>query len=226
MKKISFGNGQYVMRFDSGADDFYFDSGNTLYAADALLGIAGGDAGEMLCIWGGFGSGKSHLLRGFYRDMKASMSSGAKIISAKALSDELMTAICTGSVAALAERYAALRLLVVEDMDAICGKETMQNVFMQLFESIVAAGCSVVFSSAEHPEVYTELHALLVSCGGTVVELSYPDADCRRNYAVATCVEWGVYISLDEAEALAESFASVPQLRGAIFSRALRSAAA
>lgn len=226
MKKISLGNGQHVMRFESGVDDFYFDSGNILYAADALLDIAEGRA-ELLYIYGPFGCGKSHLLRGFFRDYKAAHPDEAvRLMSAKSLCDELMAAMCTGSVASLAERYEKLKLLVVEDVDILTGKQSMQNVFLQLFERLRSVGCSVVLSGGEHIDAFPELCPLMDCCGGMVVELSYPDADCRRNYAVAVCVEWGVYISLEEAEALALDYAAIPQLRGAIFSRALKASAA
>lgn len=222
MKKINLENGQNLLRFDRGADDFYFSDGSSLYAVDALTDMS---AGDMLWLWGPCGCGKSHLLRGFFRDFKAlSPENGCALLSAAVLHDELMAAMCTGTVASLAEKYAHLRLLVVEDMEALAGREAMQNVFMQLFERCLAAGCSVVLSGTEHPERYGELYALLMGCGGMAVELSYPDADCRKNYAVATCVECGVYITLDEAEALAELFSSVPQLRGALFSRALKAA--
>lgn len=224
MKKVSLENGQNVLRFDCGADDFYFHSGGNLYAVDALTDMLRGNGGEMLWLWGGSGCGKSHLLRGFCRDYKTNCSASAAIMSARTLCDELMAAMCTGTMAELAERYSRLRLLVVEDMELLSGRETMENIFMQLFESVAETGCSIVLSSASHPENYPEIYALLMGCGGMCVELEYPDTGCRKNYAVATCVEWGVYITLEEAEALAESCTSVPQLRGAIFSRALKAA--
>lgn len=223
MKKISLENGEHVLRFDCGADDFYFDSGNVLYAVDALQAIAAGEGG-FLYIYGPFGCGKSHLLRGFFRDCKASAGEGAKMISAASLADELRAAMCSGTVDALARRYEALKLLVVEDIDLLSGKESMQNVFFQLFEQLLLLGCAVVVSGGEHPDSFPELYPLCDSCGSMIVELGYPDADCRKNYAVATCVEWGVYITLEEAEALADFYVSIPQLRGTLFSRALKAA--
>ena len=224
MKKVSLENGQYLMRFDCGADDFYFDSGNMLYAADALLEIAGGQQG-LVCIYGGFGCGKTHLLKGFYRDAKSACpGNAAAYISAKCLSEELMAALCTGTVAALADRYASYKLLVVEDTDILLGKEPMQNIFFQLFEHIIERGCSIVMSAAVHPDSFPGLYPLFALCGGMIVELGYPNAACRRNFAEATCVEWGVYITLEEAEMLADSCTTIPQLRSAIFSRALKAA--
>ena len=221
MKKIELENGQYVLRFDRGGDDFYFDGGNTLYAADALLDMAEGNGG-LLWLYGPAGIGKSHLLRGFCRDW--THREKAKLMSARSLYDELMAAICTGTAATLAERYSALELLVVEDADCLDGREVMQNVFLQLFEHISGSGCSVVISACAHPDAFPGLYPLFENCGGMIVELSHPGADCRRNYAVAVCVEWGVYISLEEAEALADLCESIPQLRGAIFARALKAA--
>ncbi len=226
MKKIELKKEQHVLRFDCVSDDFYFDSGNTLYAVDALSEILERtDSAEFLYIYGPFGCGKSHLLRGFYRDYKLGHPEAeTKLMSAKSLSDELMAAMCTGTVAAMAERYGRLSLLVVEDIDLLAGKESIQNVFMQLFEGMYAEGCTVILSGGSHLDTFPELLSLMDSCGGMIVELGYPDADCRKNYAVATCVEWGVYITLEEAETLAEDYVSIPQLRGAMFSRALKAA--
>ena len=134
MMKRDLGFAQYALRFDCGADDFYFDGGNTLCAVDALMDIGKREDGELLYIWGPSGCGKSHLLRGFFRDFRlAHRELPALISSGKALCDELMAALCTGSVAELVRRRSALKLLVVEDIDLLLGKEPMQNIFMQLF---------------------------------------------------------------------------------------------
>ncbi len=109
--------------------------------ADALAALRGdlGDGAAPLLLYGGRGSGKTHLLQAACRDLAADGSSYVPLASARDLSPELLQGL------------EMLPLVALDDLQAVAGDRLWEEAIFHLFNRLQAHGGRLLMAGRESP---------------------------------------------------------------------------
>ena len=141
-------------------------------ALHGLLESSPRSSSRLVYVYGAAGTGKSHLVRHFLRDLRAQESKiNVLHVTASEFAAELAQASQEKEIPEFQERYRATDVLVCEDLQAIRGRSETQQQFVALLDSLSAAGKRVVITATQLPGEIEGLKPRLVDrCrGGTVI---------------------------------------------------------
>lgn len=169
-----------------------------------------------LFIYGGSGTGKTHLLQAIAhecigRGMKA------LYISSEAFTNDLIEALRERRMAMFRERYRTVDVLLVDDIQFIAGKEATQEEFFHTFNTLHAFNKQVVLASDRHPRELTTLEDRLRSRfgSGLISDLQPPGFETRLAILRNWSLEKGVSLPREVLHLLAgRAQASVRELEG------------
>ena len=179
-------------------------------AARAVVG-APGTQYVPLVITGPAGSGRTHLLHAIGNGLIAAGVQTVACVSALTFAEQLITALREGAVERWRARYRNAGALLLDDIEAVAGKERTQDELFHLFNALQSAGRQVVLTSTVPPNQLATLEERLRTrfAQGLVVELGSPDA-AQRAAILARCfdaqrtvVEEGVVTQLAQRPARA-----------------------
>ena len=124
-----------------------------------------------LFIWGPAGSGKSHLAHALGNAMRDR--AAVACLSAGTFVDELIAAMQEGGMERWRTRFRAADVFILDDVEALAGKERTQEELFHLFNHLYERGAQIVLTSACAPRELPELADRLRSRfeGGLVVAL-------------------------------------------------------
>ena len=108
--------------------------------------------------------------------------------------------------------------MVVDDIQFIAGRESVQMEFFHTFNAVLQAGGQVVLASDKPPTNIEKLETRLRSRfeGGLIVDISPPNFELRTAILLIKAADRGVTMSIDVAKAIAASFESARALEGAL----------
>jgi chromosomal replication initiator protein len=151
-----------------------------------------------LFLHGPSGVGKTHLLRGLYRDFRARRLWGrqakkgrgshrrgsfcrVRYVTGEQFYLEYSSQSLAGTLNAFRERYRSLDVLVVDDVQLLRGKPKSQIEFLRTFSSLVESGRQVILASDVSPRSLEGLDPGLVGrfLSGLVVGIRKPDYGTR-----------------------------------------------
>jgi chromosomal replication initiator protein len=164
-------------------DQFVIGKSNDVAAA-ASQGVAQAPGGHMnpLFIWGETGLGKTHLMHGIAHElMLRDGNFRITYISAEKFTNEFVEAIGERTMHEFRRRYRETDLLLVDDVQFLKGKTSVQEEFFHTFNAIYEAGRQVVLTSDRPPNSLEGLEARLVSRfnWGMVADVGRPDLEHR-----------------------------------------------
>ena len=124
-----------------------------------------------LFLCGPAGSGKSHLAHALGNAWRSR--AAVACLSASVFVDELITALQNGEMERWRARFRTAELFILDDVDALAGKERTQEEFFHLFNSLYERGSQIVLTSTRPPRELPGLADRLRSRfeGGLVVTL-------------------------------------------------------
>jgi len=132
-----------------------------------------------LFVHGPAGSGKTHLAHAIGNALRVRESLGQSIacIDAGTFVDELINALQQGTVERWRARYRVADVLIVDDIQALDGKERTQDEFFHLFNVLQQAGRQIVITADRPLSQLSGLQPRLRTRfeGGLVVELGVVD---------------------------------------------------
>jgi len=132
-----------------------------------------------LLVHGPSGAGKTHLVHAIGNALRAREEDGLSVacVEASAFVEELIDALQQGTVERWRARYRASDVLIVEDIEALEGKERTQEEFFHLFNVLQQAGRQVILTADRPPSQLTGLQPRLRSRfeGGLVVDVGVVD---------------------------------------------------
>ncbi len=135
-----------------------------------------------LYIYGNVGLGKTHLLQWVANVIRAKNKSLRVVYTTadKFLTD-YVASIKGRSVDKLRERYRAIDVLVLDDVQFLAGKKQTQEELYNIFNILYEAGKQIVLSGDRPPKELTELEARLQSRfeWGITVDVGAPDYETR-----------------------------------------------
>ncbi len=173
-----------------------------------------------LFLYGGVGLGKTHLMHAIGHQLLANdPSRRISYISSEQFTNELVTSIREGSMAAFRGRYREMDLLLVDDTHFLEGKESTQEEFFHTFNALYDAQRQIVLTSDRPPKEMARLEERLVSRfeWGLVVDIRPPDYETRMAILRKKADDDGLRIDDEVIEFIAHSCtASVRELEGAV----------
>ena len=173
-----------------------------------------------LFLWGGVGLGKTHLINALAHEL---LGCGGRrrvaALSAEGFMNTLIAALRQDQMSAFRDRFRALDVLILDDVQFLAGKERTQEEFSHTFEALHAAGKQVVLTSDKPPQEISHLERRLRSRfeGGLIADIHPPTPEMRvsilRRKAAAQAVDLSSEVALRIAQ---HSGPTVRELEGAL----------
>jgi chromosomal replication initiator protein len=163
-------------------DSFVVGRPNALAAAAARRVAEGQVSYNPLCLYGGVGRGKTHLMHAVAWDL-AARRPGLEVVylSAEQFMFRFVQALRERRMMDFKELFRSVDVLLVDDIQFIAGKDSTQEEFFHTFNALVDAGKQVVIAADRPPAEIPRLEERIASrlqCG-LMVDLQAADHDLR-----------------------------------------------
>lgn len=133
-----------------------------------------------LFIYGGVGLGKTHLLQAMGNQVAAG-DRKVLYIPAERLITNVIDSIKNHTTESLKQKYFALDMLIIDDIQFLSGKTTTQEIFFAIFNDLYSRGKQIVLSSDRQPSTIPALEERLKSRfeGGMMADIGIPEYETR-----------------------------------------------
>jgi chromosomal replication initiator protein len=162
-------------------DSFVVGQSNRLaHAASLAIVDHPGSAYNPLFLYGGVGLGKTHLLHAIGHAV-ASGGSDVVYVSSETFTNELIESIRQHRTDDFRLKFRNARVLLIDDVQFIAGKERTEEEFFHTFNAIHESGGQIVLSSDRSPRAMTILEDRLRSRfeWGLIADIQAPDYETR-----------------------------------------------
>ena len=164
-------------------DSFVVGSFNELSHAAAQSVIKNpGTTYNPLFIYGGVGLGKTHLIQAVGNELlRQNRGLRACYIPSEKYMGEVVDALRNQEMGRLKEKYRAMDLLIMDDIQFIARTEKMQEEFFHVFNTLYEKNKQIIISSDRPPQAIATLEERLRSRfeGGMIADLGLPDLETR-----------------------------------------------
>jgi chromosomal replication initiator protein len=171
-----------------------------------------------LFLQGGVGLGKTHLMHAIAHAARAQ---GRKVayMSAEKFMYDFVRALRFQDTMAFKARFRAVDVLMIDDIQFICGKDATQEEFFHTFNSLIDQGKQIVISADQSPADMDGLEERLRSrlSMGLVAAIHPTTYELRLGILQSKCAQMKRDLPQDVLEFLAQKIASnVRELEGAL----------
>ena len=164
-------------------ENFAVSSSNQLaWAASDAVSKNPGSAYNPLFIWGGVGVGKTHLMNAVGHEiLRKDNSSNILFCTGEEFTNEIVEGIRNKTTQAFRNKYRKLKALLIDDIQFIAGKDTVQEEFFHTFNSLASSGSQIILTSDRPPSDIAKLEERLRSRfeAGLIVDIGVPDFELR-----------------------------------------------
>jgi len=224
MSKTEYRNTPIMAELESQAFTFErFIVGNSnKFAHAAAQAVAGAPAENYnpLFIYGGSGLGKTHLIYAIAHEVRQAHPDFHIIyISAEDFCNELVGAIASKTTLEFHDKYRAVDLFLVDDIQFLGGKEFAQEEFFHTFNALYEKKKQIVLTSDRSPREIATLQQRLKSRFemGLLVDVQPPDFETRLAIIQTKSEHLGLRLPEEAAVYIATTItANVRQLEGAV----------
>lgn len=173
-----------------------------------------------LYLQGGVGLGKTHLMQSIAHALRAK-NPGRNVVymSAEKFMYQFVRAIRAKDTVSFKEQFRAIDILMIDDLQFICGKESTQQEFFHTFNALVDQGKQVILSSDRAPAELEAIDDRLRSrLGmGLVANIQNASYETRLEILKSKCALMNRKLPEDVLSFLAEKVtANVRELEGAL----------
>lgn len=173
-----------------------------------------------LYLYGDPGLGKTHLLYAITKELTA-RKPDANIIFVKGedFMNELIEALANKTPVAFREKYRNADMLIVDDIQFIAGKASVQEEFFHTFDKLYESGKQIVLSSDRPPKDMQQLEERLRSRfeSGFLTDIQAPDLELRVAILKRKAASLGINVPNDVLMYLGENIKeNVRQIEGAL----------
>lgn len=201
--------------------DFVKGPGNEL-ALTAALQICDqpGSRYNPLVLYGGVGTGKTHLLEATYRQMRVRHPAlRVMFLSAEGFANHFTQALRDRTLPSFRQRFRTVDVLLIDDVDFLDGKRVIQEEFLHTVRQLESHEKQIVLSADRHPRLLTRLSEELVTrfIAGIVCRMESPDLETRRSIVARKAARLTTRVAEEALEFVAQRFrTSVRELEGAL----------
>ena len=199
-------------------ENFAVSSSNQMaHAAAEAVSQDLGSAYNPLFIWGGVGVGKTHLMVsvGNYVLRK---DSEKKVLfcTGEDFTNDIVEGIRNKTTQAFRNKYRKLDLLLIDDIQFIAGKDTVQEEFFHTFNAVTSVGGQIILTSDRPPSEISKLEERLRSRfeAGLIVDVSPPDFELRSAITQIKAKEKGIDITSEQSQIIAANSESARKIEG------------
>lgn len=201
-------------------DNFAVSSTNQLaFAAGQAVAQKMAVSYNPLFIYGGVGVGKTHLMQAIGNQVLVkNPKTKAIYCMGEEFTNEIIFAIRNKTTRDFKDKFRNTQLLLVDDVQFIAGKETVQEEFFHTFNAIVNNGGQIILTSDKPPSEIRKLEKRLGSRfeGGLTVDIAAPDFELKTAIVLIKARIRGVDIPIDVAKILAENTYDTRGLEGSL----------
>ncbi len=221
-------NGSSRSRFDSPVldsrytfDTFVIASSNRFaHAAAQSVAEAPARSYNPLFIYGDAGLGKTHLLHAIGNYVLENFNGRhVRYVSTETFMNEFVDAIRTNATTAFKRRYRECDVLLIDDVQFMEGKESLQEEFFHTFNSLYGASKQIVLTSDRPPKSIATLEDRLRSrfLSGLITEVQPPELETRLAILQTKAEREQVYVPDEVLELIATHVKdNIRELEGAL----------
>lgn len=202
-------------------DSFVVGPTNSLaYAAARAVAQKPGDLYNPLFIYGGSGLGKTHLLHAIGNTIQVHNKKALVLYqTADRFVQEFINAIRFDKIDKFQKKYQLVDVLLIDDIQFISNKDTTQEAFFHIFNSLYDARKQLVFSSDTFPQningIAERLRSRLAS--GMIADIHQPCVEVKMAILKGKAEESGQILTDEVAHFLASHVTSnIRELEGAL----------
>ncbi len=201
-------------------ENFAVSSSNQMaHAAAEAVSQNLGNAYNPLFIWGGVGVGKTHLMAsvGNYI-LRIDPEKKVFFCTGEDFTNDIVEGIRNKTTQAFRNKYRKLDLLLIDDIQFIAGKDTVQEEFFHTFNAVTSVGGQVILTSDRPPSEISKLEERLRSRfeAGLIVDVAPPDFELRCAITQIKAKEKGVDITSEQAQIIAANAESARKIEGVL----------
>lgn len=187
------------------------------YAAAQAVAKSPGTAYHLLFLYGGVGVGKTHLMQAVAHYVLTKDPQTITVYStAEKFTNEIINAIRTKSTAYFQKKYRSAKILLIDDVQFIAGKEKVQEEFFHTFNAIHQDGGQILLTSDRMPDQIEGLEDRLRSRfeGGLTIDIQQPNFELRAAIVLIKSKQLGRAIPMDVAQLIAANINSTRKMEG------------
>jgi chromosomal replication initiator protein len=190
------------------------------HAAAMRVAEAPGKNYNPLFIYGGVGLGKTHLLHAI-GNAAIERNPSAKVLymSSESFTNELIQSLRLAKMDEFKNRLRSIEVLLIDDIQFICGKERTQEEFFHTFNALYGAKNQIVITSDKIPQDIPGIEERLRTrfSWGLIADLQAPDFETRVAILKRKALIEGISIPEEVMHLVAERVSSnVRSLEGAL----------
>ena len=196
------------------------NSNQFCHAASIRVSEHPGRSYNPLFIYGGVGLGKTHLLHAIGNAvLEKNPSAKVMYMSSETFTNELIQALRNARMEEFKVRMRSIEVLLIDDIQFMCGKERTQEEFFHTFNTLYNAKHQIVITSDKIPQDIPEIGERLQTrfSWGLTADIQAPDLETRIAILRRKAASDGFALAENVAEYVASSISSnVRELEGAL----------
>lgn len=207
--------------------DTFIPGNSNRFARTVALAVAEGSGQDFnpLCIYGGSGLGKTHLLNAIGNEaLRKEPSLKVRYVTSEEFTNEFIESLRpegsdTKPMAEFNKRYREVDILLIDDIQFLGGKTSTLEQFFHTFNTLYQANKRIVISSDVAPKNLKDFESRLISRfeSGLTVQVEPPDLETRAAILRMMASVTGVPVPNDVLDLIAERFTeNIRELEGAL----------
>lgn len=191
-------------------------SNQMAFAAAQAVARNPGISYNPLFIYGGVGVGKTHLMQAIGHAVLEKGISEVLFCTGEEFTNDLVEAIRYKTTDKVRAKYRKMKLLMIDDVQFIAGKPSIQEEFFHTFNSIQREGGQIVMTSDKPPAEIAKLEERLKSRfgAGLIVDIGPADFELKTAILLIKAKQKGIDLKMEIAQTIAMNIEGVRELEG------------